>query len=122
MPSIPIKCVILLLCNISQIATGVPYSEFPRRIFQSEPILITFGCNLTCFRPVQSFDLLGWGSMTRGCFQQLFKKVGVHVLRVFSKIIQTGGGPVLVLGVAFSFRSHLAHISLPSHSPLTFDM
>jgi hypothetical protein len=50
------------------------------------------------------------------------QKGGVHVLRVLSKITQTSGRPILVLGVAFSYHSHLAHISLPSHSPLTFDM
>jgi hypothetical protein len=62
----------LLLCNISQIATGVPYSESPRKKAQSAPIcFINIGCNLTCFGPVQRFDLLGWGS---------------HVLRVLSTI------------------------------------
>jgi hypothetical protein len=50
------------LCNMSQIATGVPYSESPRKTPQSAPILIKIGRNLTCFGPVQRFDLLGWGS------------------------------------------------------------
>jgi hypothetical protein len=112
---------ILLLCNISQIATGVPYSESPRNIVQSGPILIKIKCNLTCFRPVQNFDLLGWGFMSFGCSQKWLKKVGIHVLRVLSKITQTSGSPILVLGV-ISSHSHLARISLPSHSPLTFDM
>jgi hypothetical protein len=48
--------------------------------------------------------------------------VGVHVLRVLSHITQTGGGPVLVVRGAFSSHAHLARISLPSHSPCTFDM
>jgi hypothetical protein len=43
----------------------------PRTNSQSAPILINLGCNLTCFSPVQSFDLLGWGS---------------HFLRVLSHI------------------------------------
>jgi hypothetical protein len=29
---------------------------------RSGPILIKIRCNVTCFRPVQGFDLLGWGS------------------------------------------------------------
>jgi hypothetical protein len=33
------------------------------------------GRNLTCFRPVQSFDLLGWRSMSLGCSQTLLKSV-----------------------------------------------
>jgi hypothetical protein len=104
-----------LLCNISQIATGVPYSEYPRNRSQSGPILINIRCNLTCFGPVQSVDLLGWGSMSSGSSHTLLKKVGVHVLTVLSKITQTGGGTVLVLEVAFLSHSHLARISLPSH-------
>jgi hypothetical protein len=66
----------LLLCNISQIATGVPYSEYPRQKVQIAPILINIGRNFTCFGPVQSFDFLGWGS---------------HVLRVLSKITEKVG-------------------------------
>jgi hypothetical protein len=54
-----IKFVILLLCYISQIATGVPCSEYPRTIMQYGPILITIRRNLTCFRPGQSLDVLG---------------------------------------------------------------
>jgi hypothetical protein len=65
-----------LVCNISQIVTGVPYSE-SLRTTQIAPILINIGCNLTFFKPVQSFDLLGWGS---------------HVLRVLSKITKTTVG------------------------------
>jgi hypothetical protein len=52
----------LLLYNISQIATGVPYSESPRKNVQIALILIEIGRDLICFGPVQSFDLLGWGS------------------------------------------------------------
>jgi hypothetical protein len=52
----------MLLCNISQIATGVPYSESPRTKSQSAQILIKFRRNSTCFRPVQSCHLFGWGS------------------------------------------------------------
>jgi hypothetical protein len=48
----------LLLCTISQIATGVPYSESRRKKAQIAPILVKIGCNLTCFGPVQSFDVL----------------------------------------------------------------
>jgi hypothetical protein len=69
----------------------------------------------TCFGPVQSFKLLGWGSMSLGRSHKLFKKVGVHVRRVLSTITQTGGGPVLVLGVAFSSRAHLTPIPPSSH-------
>jgi hypothetical protein len=67
--------VFLLLCNISQIATGVPYSESLRKKAQGAPILVKIGCNLTCFGPVQSFDVL------------ILKKErwGSHVLRVLSK-------------------------------------
>jgi hypothetical protein len=50
--------VFLLLCNISQIATGVPYSESLRKKAQTAPIRIKIGRNLTCFGPVQSFDVL----------------------------------------------------------------
>jgi hypothetical protein len=79
--------VFLLLRNISQIATGVPYSESPRKKSQSAPILINLGSNLTCFRPVRSFDLLGWGSHFLRVLSQISKKRwGKHVLRVHSKI------------------------------------
>jgi hypothetical protein len=44
----------LLLCNISQIATGMPYSESPRNKSQSRPIFIKIRLNLTCFGIVQS--------------------------------------------------------------------
>jgi hypothetical protein len=80
--------------------------------FQSGPIIINIGRNQT-----SSKFWLTWVGVHVS--QKLFKKVGVHVLRVLSKLTQTGGGPVLVLGVAFASRSHLARISLPSHSPLT---
>jgi hypothetical protein len=75
----------LLLCNISQIATGVRYSESLRKKAQIARILIKFGCKLTCFRPVQSFDL-GGGRMSLGCSKKLQKRWGTHVLRVLSKI------------------------------------
>jgi hypothetical protein len=77
----------LLLCNISQIATG-PYSESPRNKSQSGPILINIQRNLTCFRPVQSCDLLGCGSMSLG---------------------------YLVLLISLSSRAHLTPIPLSSH-------
>jgi hypothetical protein len=48
--SMPIKFAILRLCNISQIATGVPYSESLRTIFG--PILVNIRRNLTDFQPV----------------------------------------------------------------------
>jgi hypothetical protein len=67
---------IRLLCNISQIATGVPYSESPRKKSQSGPILINIGRNLTCVRPVQSFTYLGGGPL-------------LTVLGVLSKITTT---------------------------------
>jgi hypothetical protein len=105
----------LLLCNMSQIATGVPYSESPRNKSQSGPIHINIQRNLTCFRPVQSCDLLGCGSMSLGYSQKLLKKVGVHVLGVLSKITQTSGGPALVLLISLSSRAHLTPIPLSSH-------
>jgi hypothetical protein len=46
-----------LLCNISQIAMGVPYSESPWTTFESGTILIKIRCNLICFRAVQRFDV-----------------------------------------------------------------
>ena len=61
----------LPLCNISQIATGVPYSESLRNKSQSGPILINIRRNLTCFRPVRSFHLLGWGPQSLGHSQTL---------------------------------------------------
>jgi hypothetical protein len=110
---------ILLLCNISHIATGVPYPESPRNIFQSGPILIKIRCNLTCFRQVQSFDLLGWGSMSSGCFQKILKKVGVHVLRVVSKKYSNKWGsnpcPWGRILISLSSRTHLTPIPLSSH-------
>jgi hypothetical protein len=69
-------CLKLLLCCISQIATGVPYSESPRTIIQAGPILIKIRRNLTCFRPVQSFDLLGWGSSPYSALTH--NQCGVH--------------------------------------------
>jgi hypothetical protein len=69
--------VFLLLCNISEIATGVPYSESLRKKAQTAPTLITIGCNLTCFGPVQSFALLGWGSHVLRVLSTNIKKVGV---------------------------------------------
>jgi hypothetical protein len=82
----------LLLCNISQIATGLPYSESPRKKSQIPLILIKIGCNLTCFGPVQSFDVLilnkdRWGSHVLRVLSKIHKKRwGTHVLRVLSKI------------------------------------
>jgi hypothetical protein len=38
-------------------------------------ILIKIRCNLTCFRPIQSFNLLGRGSMSPGCSQNKHKSV-----------------------------------------------
>jgi hypothetical protein len=78
----------LLLCNIAQIATGLPYSESPRTNVRSGLSLYKIRCNLTCFRPVQSFDLLVWGSSPHSAH----------------KNYTLGGGPVLaVLVVA---RAH----------------
>jgi hypothetical protein len=68
---------VLILCNISQIATGVPYSESLRKKAQIAPILINIGRSVTCFRPVQSFDLLGWGSHVLRVLSKITKKVGV---------------------------------------------
>jgi hypothetical protein len=85
------------VCNISQIATGEPYSESPRNKSQIAPILIKIVRNLTCFGLVQSFDVLilkkkvgvacpqgalkncknGGGRMSLGCFQKIQKTVGV---------------------------------------------
>jgi hypothetical protein len=81
--------VFLLLCNISQIATGVPYSESPRNKTQIAPILINIGCNLTCFGPVQSFDLLGWGS---------------HVLRVLSNNSKKRWGSTILENVKITSK------------------
>jgi hypothetical protein len=88
----------LLLCNISQIATGVLYSESPRKKAQSALILINIGCDLTCFGPVQSFDLLGWGSHILRVLSQITpKKVGSHVLRVLSKVVFCALAPDLFI-------------------------
>jgi hypothetical protein len=76
----------LLLCNISQIATGLPYSEYPRQTVRCGPSLIKLRCNLTCFRPVQSFD--GLGSSPHSAV----------------KHYTLGGGPVLT--VLFLARAH----------------
>jgi hypothetical protein len=65
----------------------VPYSESPRNKSPIAPILIKIGRDLTCFRPVQSLDLLGWGSHVLRVLSKIAKKRGVtHVLRVLSKI------------------------------------
>jgi hypothetical protein len=47
--TVVVKFVFILLCNISRIETGVPYSESPRTTFESGPIRIKIRCNLTCF-------------------------------------------------------------------------
>jgi hypothetical protein len=52
----------LLVCNISQTAMGITYSESPRTTMGSGPILIKMRCLWICFRPIQSFDLHGSGS------------------------------------------------------------
>jgi hypothetical protein len=43
---------------------------------------------LTCFGPVQSFDVLGWGSHVLRVLSEISttKRWGSHVLRVLSKI------------------------------------
>jgi hypothetical protein len=41
---------IILLCSISQIATGVPYSASLRKTIESGPILINTRCNLHLFK------------------------------------------------------------------------
>jgi hypothetical protein len=99
----------LLLCNIFQIATGLPYSESPRKTARSGPSLINIRCNLTCFRPVQSFDLLGWGGSSPH-----------SALKNYT----SGVGPVLT--VLFIARAHLPIPCFPmimphaylSHPPL----
>jgi hypothetical protein len=59
---------------------------------QIAPILINIGHNLTCFGPVQSFDVQilkkeRWEShVFQGAFKQIKKGWGSHVLRVLSKI------------------------------------
>jgi hypothetical protein len=54
---------------------------------QTAAILIKIGYNLTCFGPIQSFDLLGWGSHVPRVLSNITKKRwGSHVLRVLSKI------------------------------------
>jgi hypothetical protein len=72
----------LVLCNISQIATGVPYSESLRTNAQIAPILIKIGCDLTCFGPVQSFDVLILKK----------RKVGVACPQGAQKNAKNGGG------------------------------
>jgi hypothetical protein len=54
--------VLLLLCNISQTSTGVPFSVSPRNKPQSGPVLVKLGRNSTCFGVVQSVDVPGWGT------------------------------------------------------------
>jgi hypothetical protein len=71
-----------------QIATGLPYSESPRRTLRSGPILIKIRCDLVCSRPVESFDLLGWASSPHSAF----------------KNCTLGGGPVPA--VLFVARAH----------------
>jgi hypothetical protein len=66
----------------------LPYSDYPRNIARYGPTLIQIRCKLICFRPVQSFDLLGWGSSP-------------HSAR---KNCTLGGGPVLT--VLFVARAH----------------
>jgi hypothetical protein len=78
----------LLVCNVSQIATGLPYSESQRQPVRFGQILINIRWNLICFRPVHCFDLLGWGSCPHSTLQH-------HTL---------GGGPVLT--VLFVARAH----------------
>jgi hypothetical protein len=75
-------CCFLLLCNISQIVAGVPYSEYPQKTTQIASILINIGCNLTCFGPVQSFDVL---ILTK-------RKVGVACPEGALKTCKTHGG------------------------------
>jgi hypothetical protein len=48
---------------------GVSYSESPRTTAEIGPILINVRCNLKCFRLVQSFDLLWWGSSPHSAFK-----------------------------------------------------
>jgi hypothetical protein len=52
---------IMPLCNISQIATGVPYSESPRNKSQSAPILINIGCWFDLFRTSSRFSFIRSG-------------------------------------------------------------
>jgi hypothetical protein len=63
----------LVLCYISQIAMGEPYSESLRTNSQSVQILNNIGWNLMCFQPIQSFDILGWGSTPQGVLGVLSK-------------------------------------------------
>ena len=72
---------IMPLCNISQIATGVPYSESPRNIFQSGPILIKIRCNLNCFkRNRYQNNVKTWCQAKRPFWAPLNYRNMVHVL------------------------------------------
>jgi hypothetical protein len=51
----------LQLCNISQIAMGVPHSESLQTSNESDPIVINTRCIWSCSGPGRSFDLLGGG-------------------------------------------------------------
>jgi hypothetical protein len=55
--------------HLSALAMRVRYSESPRTHVESGPILIKVRCNLACFRSIQSFDLLGWGSSPHIAFR-----------------------------------------------------
>jgi hypothetical protein len=76
------KVVLLFVGVICYYATFRRLSEFPRKKAQIAPILINIGCNLTCFGPVRSFDVLiqqkdRWGSHVLRVLSNISKKVGV---------------------------------------------
>jgi hypothetical protein len=105
---------------------------------QSGPILFKIRCNLTCFGPVQSFDVLGWGSTlyspwgARKNYSQIAlsnhsrlthmsaaSQSHAHVILALILFISIASASRSDLAlITFSSHSHLA----ASHSPLTFDM
>jgi hypothetical protein len=115
---------IVLLGNISQIATGMPYSESLRTIFQSGPNLINIGWNLTCFGPIQSLEVLGWRSSLQslGCSQKLLTNCTLKAFVSYSHVsLILAPHPrshFIIISIAFSSRSHLTLIAFSFHSHL----
>jgi hypothetical protein len=86
-------------CDISLIAMGVPYSGSLRTIVESGPRLIQIRCMWTCFRSVESCDLVGWGCSPQSALNKISSTTTVHRVPFCSERVVhaacSGAGPTV---------------------------
>jgi hypothetical protein len=121
------------LWNISQIATGVPYSESPRTNRNLDQFLLKSDAIWPVSDQFEVFTYLGRG---RGALNN-YSKIGLsnhlrlthmsvssqsHSHLILALILFASQSHLLLTLISLSSHSHLTLISRASHSPLTFDM